>query len=39
VNALDELVNLISVQRQYEAAQRALSVESELRHRLNDGLR
>jgi flagellar basal body rod protein FlgG len=39
VNALDELVNLITVQRQYEAAQRALSVESELRHRLNDGLR
>jgi len=27
------------VQRQYEAAQRAISVESELRRRLNDGLR
>jgi flagellar basal-body rod protein FlgF len=39
VNALDELVNLITIQRQYEAAQRAMSVESDLRKRLNDGLR
>ncbi len=39
VNALDELVNLITVQRQYEAAQRAMAVESDLRKRLNDGLR
>lgn len=31
-----ELVELIVVQRQYEAAQRALSTESELRQRLND---
>lgn len=38
-NALDELVALITVQRQYEAAQRALSTESELRQKLNDGLR
>jgi len=39
VNALDELVNLITIQRQYEAAQRAMSVESDLRKRLNEGLR
>jgi len=38
VNALDELVQLITIQRQYEAAQRAMSVESDLRKRLNDGL-
>jgi flagellar basal body rod protein FlgG len=31
-----ELVEMIVVQRQYEAAQRALATESELRQRLND---
>lgn len=31
-----ELVEMIVVQRQYEAAQRALAVESELRQRLNE---
>jgi flagellar basal body rod protein FlgG len=39
VVALDELVQLITIQRQYEATQRAMSVESELRRRLNEGLR
>jgi len=39
VDALDELVNLITIQRQYEAAQRAMATESDLRRRLNDGLR
>ena len=39
VNALDELVNLITIQRQYDAAQRAMTVESDLRRRLNEGLR
>ena len=31
-----ELVDLIVVQRQYQSAQRALAVESELRQRLNE---
>ncbi len=35
-DAVRELVELIVIQRQYEAAQRALSVESELRKRLNE---
>ncbi len=35
-NPIQELVEMIVVQRQYEAAQRALSTESELRQRLNE---
>jgi flagellar basal body rod protein FlgG len=35
-DAVSELVELIVIQRQYEATQRALSAESELRQRLND---
>jgi flagellar basal-body rod protein FlgF len=38
VNALDEMVQLITLQRQYEAASKALSVESDLRKQLNQGL-
>jgi len=38
VSALDEMVQLITIQRQYEAAQKALTVESDLRKKLNDGL-
>jgi flagellar basal body rod protein FlgG len=39
VSALDEMVQLITIQRQYEAAQKAMTVESDLRKRLNDGLK
>jgi flagellar basal body rod protein FlgG len=39
VSALDEMVQLITIQRQYEAAQKAMTVESELNRKLNDGLR
>jgi flagellar basal-body rod protein FlgF len=38
VSALDEMVQLITIQRQYEAAQKAMTVESDLRKKLNDGL-
>lgn len=39
VNALDEMVELITIQRHFETAQRALSVEADLRQKLNEGLR
>lgn len=39
VSAIDEMVELITIQRHFETAQRALSVEADLREKLNQGLR
>jgi flagellar basal body rod protein FlgG len=39
VSAIDEMVELITIQRHFETAQRAMSAESDLRKRLNEGLR
>jgi flagellar basal-body rod protein FlgF len=38
VSAIDEMVQLITIQRHFETAQRAMAAESELRQKLNEGL-